>query len=297
MKKAAVLASLCILVLSLASQASANLAQFAGKWQNTNPNTSGITALEVTVSGTNVKVHAWGKCHPTDCDWGTMQAYAYAPNAGGNLQATAQAISVVHKESFAERLLIIRPAGNELRVESYTRFTDSSGRTNYIGSEMFRKGAPAPQPAAEDCVSFNPATTTVQQIQGRWKVVDGSHWMFDFGANKAGADKALAVIKHYRMNKSCFVGRPNPDFAYLLVGNKPPVGAFQGEDCIKFNPANIKVQQVQGRWKIVDGTMWMYDFENRKNEADQALAIMKKYGFSQQCFVGRPNAPFQYLRK
>jgi hypothetical protein len=51
-----------------------------------------------------------------------------------------------------------------------------------------------PKSPTEDCVSFSPATTTVKQIQNSWKIVDGAHWMFDFGTNKAAADQALAVI-------------------------------------------------------------------------------------------------------
>ena len=41
----------------------------------------------------------------------------------------------------------------------------------------------------EDCIPFNPATIEVKEIDGRWKIVDGSHWMFDFGSNKAEAEK------------------------------------------------------------------------------------------------------------
>jgi hypothetical protein len=142
MKKVAMGVMVGLLFLAIVTTASANLAQFVGKWKNTNPNTKGLTTLSITLSGTQVMVHAWGQCTPTDCDWGNMPGFAYAPNVSSNLQATAEAISVVHKESFAERLLIIRhPAGNHLRVETYTRFTDGSGRTNYVDAEMFAPAA------------------------------------------------------------------------------------------------------------------------------------------------------------
>jgi len=62
----------------------------------------------------------------------------------------------------------------------------------------------------EDCISFNPQTAMVKKIQGSWKIVDGSHWMFDFGGKKKEAKKALKIIKKYQMNQSCFVGRPSP---------------------------------------------------------------------------------------
>jgi hypothetical protein len=154
-----------------------------------------------------------------------------------------------------------------------------------------------PSVGKEDCVSFNPATTTVQQVQGSWKVVDGSHWMFDFGANKGEADRTLTIIKHYRMNQSCFVGRPHPSFQYMLVSGASPNGPFAGEDCVSFNPATTQVQQIKGSWKVVDGSHWMFDFGANKAEADQTLALIKKYGFTHSCYVGRPGPSFTYLRR
>ncbi|MCX6226384.1 MAG: hypothetical protein NTV01_16820 [Bacteroidia bacterium] len=68
----------------------------------------------------------------------------------------------------------------------------------------------------EDCVPFNPNTTTVTNIQGRWKIVDGSRWLFDFGNKESDARQAFAIIKKYGYNQSCYVGRPQPSFQYLL---------------------------------------------------------------------------------
>ena len=149
----------------------------------------------------------------------------------------------------------------------------------------------------EDCISFNPNTTRVKHVNGHWKIVDGSHWMFDFGNKKNEAERALKIIKHYHMNQSCFVGRPAPSFQYLLVSGQAPVGSFPGEDCISFNPNTTQVKHVNGHWKIVDGSHWMFDFGNNESEARQSLAIIKKYGFRYSCFVGRPDPSFKYLRK
>jgi hypothetical protein len=155
------------------------------------------------------------------------------------------------------------------------------------------------QPSAgkEDCISFNYATATVQQIQGRWKIVDGNNWLFDFGNKESEAKKSLNIITKYRMNQVCFVGRPNPSFQYMLVSGSAPAGALGGEDCVPFNPATTTVQQIKGSWKMVDGNHWMFDFGANKEEADQTLAIIKKYGFTYSCFVGRPGPEFKYLRK
>jgi len=154
-----------------------------------------------------------------------------------------------------------------------------------------------PSVGKEDCISFNPVTATVQQIQGSWKIVDGSHWMFDFGNKESEAKKSLNIITKYRMNQSCFVGRPNPSFQYMLASGNAPTGALRDEDCVSFNPATTTVQQIQGSWKVVDGSHWMFDFGANKAEADQTLAIIKKYGFTHSCYVGRPGPSFTYLRR
>jgi hypothetical protein len=172
------------------------------------------------------------------------------------------------------------------------------------GSRWVRAGytsTPAPPPPSvqvqEDCIGFNPNTSEVRRIGGRWTIVDGSHSMFGFGNKEGEARQSLRIIKHYGMNQSCFVGRPDPSFQYMLVSGNAPSGSLSGEDCIGFNPNTIEVRRIGGSWKIVDGSSWMFDFGNKEGEARQAFAIIKKYGFNRSCFVGRPNASFQYLRR
>jgi hypothetical protein len=160
-----------------------------------------------------------------------------------------------------------------------------------------KEAAAAPVVEKEDCVSFNPRTTTVERIRGSWKIVDGSHWMFDFGNKKTEADLALKIIKHSGMDQSCFVGRPGPSFQYMLVSGSAPRGSFRGEDCVSFNPRTTEVKYIDGHWKIVDGSHWMFDFGSNEAEAREALAIIKKHGFRYSCFVGRPQASFEYLRR
>lgn len=49
--------------------------------------------------------------------------------------------------------------------------------------------------------------------------------------------------------------------------------------------------------KVVDGDHWMLDFGDKQAEANKALSVIKKYGFTHICFVGRPDAPMMYFRK
>ena len=283
----------------------AALSDFAGNWRNADTASPAITRLQVNVSGDGVTVHAWGKCHPQDCDWGTVRAYAYAPAVNSAIAANARAVSAVFGTGFSATLLVLHSQrADRLRVELYTRFTDNSGRSNYTRTERFVRqgraatgGTATAQLSGEDCIAFNYRRARVQRIDGHWKITVGKMWLKDFGSKEAEARQGLRILRHYRMDKQCFVGRPHPSMEYYLSRGRSPGGALRGEDCVTFKPARIQVSRVNGHWKIVDGSHWLLDFGAKEAEARQAHGILRHYGFTHSCFVGRPNPSMTYFRR
>ncbi len=149
----------------------------------------------------------------------------------------------------------------------------------------------------EDCIPFNYNNIQVTKVGGRWKIVEGSMWLLDFGSDQTSTIKAYYIIKFYKFTSQCFVGRPDPSMEYFLSSGNSPAGSFAGEDSIGFNPSAIIVKKVNNRWKIVEGSHWIIDFGSSEAEALKALAIIQKYGFNKICFVGRPNPPMTYFRR
>jgi hypothetical protein len=149
----------------------------------------------------------------------------------------------------------------------------------------------------EDCISFNPDTATMEQTSLGWRVMDGSQVIFGLDFDKTEAMIALATIKHYKMTQSCFVGRPRPSFHYMLTGGSAPVGSFRPTDCSPFNPATTDVRQINGSWKVADGSNELFGFGDKKDEADQTLAIIKKYGFTYSCMIAKGKVEYVYMHK
>ncbi|MDE3189111.1 MAG: toll/interleukin-1 receptor domain-containing protein [Acidobacteriota bacterium] len=47
----------------------------AGAWVDSSPLQRGsVSRLEIAATGNQLSIHAWGKCKPADCDWGTQAA-------------------------------------------------------------------------------------------------------------------------------------------------------------------------------------------------------------------------------
>ncbi len=151
-----------------------------------------------------------------------------------------------------------------------------------------------PQMGPEDCIGFNPSQVEAKHVSGNWKVVQGSMWMLDFGDNKAGAVRAAQIIHNYGFDQQCFVKRPHAAMMYWKSGGHVPSGSMSGQDCVNNNPATAGVEQLNGSWKVVDGSHWMLDFGGDKAAAEQALSVIKNYHLNRQCFVARPNPPMSY---
>lgn len=114
----------------------------AGDWVSTNAATRGLTRAEIQVgccdqvqNGVPVcsppdSVRLFGRCHPSDCDWGTVSGHLQSAN-GRSLQLT-------YNQSFARRTVRIDNLANgNLRVRVFTDFTDP-GRRDYNMTEIMR---------------------------------------------------------------------------------------------------------------------------------------------------------------
>lgn len=153
-----------------------------------------------------------------------------------------------------------------------------------------------PVATPDDCLAIRPNSVQVQHVAGSWKIVDGDQWVLDFGAVQANAVRAKTLIVHYGFDRICFVGRPHPPMMYFTVNDHAPSGPIAGEDAIAFDLAGVVAQEIVGSWIVTDGVSRMLDFGASKTNALHAVTIIKRYGFTHQCFVGRPNPPMMYFR-
>jgi hypothetical protein len=72
---AAIVVALGIVLYLIAKPTPAQRDELSGTWTNPAPEAqNGLNKLEISTNGSRVTLHAWGKCAPSDCDWGTQVA-------------------------------------------------------------------------------------------------------------------------------------------------------------------------------------------------------------------------------
>ncbi len=103
----------------------------------------------------------------------------------------------------------------------------------------------APDPAAEDCVSYNPANLTVAASGDAWLLRDGNHAMKLFDT-QADAEDGRRVAHNW--TKMCFIGRGNQKadrYRYIITYWKDPsglpVGLAPKFECITYDPATLTI--------------------------------------------------------
>ena len=130
---------LWVLLLSYAATAIA-ADSIAGSWINENSGTGGVTRVVVRSEGAQLFVHAWGACHPRDCDWGEVQC---APDGAG--------CKATWDHGFATTAMQVTPLeGGRLQVKYKLDFYDNSGRYSFGTEEVFARGEPPPQVARSE---------------------------------------------------------------------------------------------------------------------------------------------------
>lgn len=153
----------------------------------------------------------------------------------------------------------------------------------------------------EQCLCINPNRAQVKEVNGQWMLLDELSPIAEFGSRKDAAIAALDVVKHYGFTESCWAGRTQggslSEMRYFKTPEGAPVGALPGEDAITIDPAAIKAEQIGGRWKVTSGDIWVLDFDQDQQAAEQARDIIQVYGFTKHCFVGNPARAMMYFRK
>ncbi len=119
-----------------ASPALVSPAALVGIWLNTDKATRDIVKIVIAQAGSGITVHAFGACSPTPCDWGAVAGFAYSASVSSS---PAVALSAQYSFSFSKVILTGHLQGSILTVESFTEFTDGSGRNNYYSQMTMKK--------------------------------------------------------------------------------------------------------------------------------------------------------------
>ncbi len=107
-----------------------------GTWSNTNHATNDIVKIIIAAAGSGITVQVFGACTPSPCVWGSVPGIAYASNVSAS---PAVGFTAQYKFSFAQVTVTGHLQGRDLELETFTEFTDGSGRSNIYTTDQMAK--------------------------------------------------------------------------------------------------------------------------------------------------------------
>jgi hypothetical protein len=132
-----------------------------------------------------------------DGDWRVADFSHRLLNFGSTHDAALRALAVLAFYHFDEQCFVTRDSVQML-------YWKRAGRV------------PANAVPGGDCDALDPATVRAVEDAGAWKVVAGARPLFDFDEDKAAAERAVSVIRTYKLNRQCFFARGQRKAQYWL---------------------------------------------------------------------------------
>jgi hypothetical protein len=107
--------------------------EWIGEWLNTDAKAQSTTRLKIEAKDEVLTVQGFGRCEPTDCDYGTTTLNLC--KVVGNKDETVAFAS--WDQEFLDLHIVLRMKAGKLIVASFYLYKDQSGRSNFSVTETF----------------------------------------------------------------------------------------------------------------------------------------------------------------
>jgi hypothetical protein len=186
--------------------------------------------------------------------------------------------------------------------------------------------AELPLPYPEQKLEVSARDIQVRKVYGGWEVWAGHKQLRSFGDNETVARDVARVVRDLRPTEWITIGGPKPVIEYGLTNGRPavagvaptgdgkPAAGTQTDEVTHasgFGPGiagvgpkfvqsidlrTARAEAIRGAWCIHDDDNILCNFGPDRASAEQAIAVIRKYGFNRVGMVGTQNQPaMRYL--
>jgi hypothetical protein len=141
-------------------------------------------------------------------------------------------------------------------------------------------------PLAEQMFPIDPGAVTMKLIGASWQVWAGQRVMQDVGTDQDAAKEIVRIIRELRPTEWATIGSPRPFIQYGLSQGKPVLVAGFPKTTVPIDLRSVRVEAIRGAWLLRDDSNLLFNFGSHRAEADQAAAVVQKYGFNRIGIAG-----------
>ncbi len=141
-------------------------------------------------------------------------------------------------------------------------------------------------PYPENKIAIDAGLISLKRVRGSWQVWMGLRPLRDLGDDETGAKEVVRIMRELHPTEWVQLGSPRPVVEYGLTNGRPPITAGLPPMVTPIDFKTVRVEAVRGVWCLRDDANIHFNFGLNKHDADQALAVVRKYGFNRIGRVG-----------
>lgn len=150
-------------------------------------------------------------------------------------------------------------------------------------------------PRDEQWQALDPGTVRVQRVNGSWQVYANGAPFRDFGDSPDNAADAARVLRELHATQWTAIGTGRAVVEYGLSDGQVAPNAGFPRQILPIDLRTARAEAVRGAWCLRDNANILLNFGPHKPDAEQALAVCRKYGFNRIGMVGRPTPALTYF--
>ena len=212
-------------------------------------------------------------------------------NFGTDEAAARQAFAIMKKHGFNQLGIIgiPRPVMTYLTIDPYARVNQPEAKVDpreAIGA-LSQQGLMLPNVGyVGGRLPIESRRLEVVKQQSEWMVVSGRDVLGRFGLQETRARDALRLLQDTRVTELVLVGKSG--FPFYLSNGRAPHSAVLGFNTTRLNPAQMRVQSINGGYCITEGVRTVFSFADNRNDAELVLKVIQHFQFDQVVVLGDP---------
>lgn len=145
-------------------------------------------------------------------------------------------------------------------------------------------------PRPENLQKFDALAVSVRATRDGWELWSGVTRIRDFGKDQKAAEDARQAFRDLRPTEWATIGA-RPFVEYGLTDGKAGPCSVSPKTAVSVDILSVRAEQVRGAWVMRDDHNILLNFGAAKQDAEQAAAVARKYGFNRLGLVGDPDMP------
>lgn len=141
-------------------------------------------------------------------------------------------------------------------------------------------------PQKETLARIDANNLSARRSNDRWVVGNGLSVVRDFGTSRDDADEFVRVLRELRPTEWGTVGTGRVVVEYALTSGSAAVPAFAPKNCVSIDLASVRTEQARGVTVVRDDQTILLNFGQAREDAEQAVAVIRKYKFNRLGQVG-----------